>query len=297
MSTARQIKPAERRYSGGITDPERWDGFAPRAGDVILSTPAKSGTTWTQSMIAMLFQGSSVLPNKLSFLSPWIESNMTPREVTEARFAAQAGRRVIKTHTPCDGWPVWADVSAVFVFRHPMEVFHSIRKHLANSKVVGEHPYLEDTDTALAHFLEAEVAEDAIDRDSVATIVRFFETSVLSDRWPRKLVLHYAAMSRDHAGTVARLNDFLGTRADAALQAEITAATSFGAMKQNAADFAPEVANDMWHDDQAFFAGGRSGTWAEGLTDTQIDAYRARFAELLPDAAHRHWIETGEGDV
>ncbi len=297
MTAARQISAAERHYSGHITEPERWQDFEPRVGDVIVATPAKSGTTWTQSIIAMLLQGTTELSDKLSALSPWIDANFAPRAQTKAAIATQPGRRVIKTHTPADGWPVWEGVSVVTVFRHPLEVFQSIRKHLKNSKIVDEHPLLDDLDAALSHFLTTEHTDENIDSDSLAAIIRMFQINVLSGRHPDLLVLNYAAMLRDHAGTVSRLDAFLGTNASPALLAEVTEATAFTRMKQDAAQFAPEADMDIWKDVTGFFAGGRSGSGHAGLTDVQIAAYEARLVELLPDPVYRRWLETGEGHV
>ncbi len=297
MTAARKISDRAVTYRGSVTEPERWDALVPRVGDVILATPAKSGTTWTQSIIAMLLNGTSELPEKLSVMSPWIESNFSDLAPDIAALERQPGRRVIKTHSPVDGWPVWEGVDVVLVFRHPMEVFLSIRKHIANAKVTDEHPLLEPIASSLPYFLDRPFDPEDIDGDCLATIVEFFTRSVLSDRAPRKLVLNYAAMSRDHAGTVRALDAFLGTGAPDALLAEITRATEFGAMKTKAADFAPEAANDLWHNADQFFACGRSGTWAEKFTEEQIALYSKRFAELLPDPTHRRWIETGFGDV
>ncbi|MEL7150500.1 MAG: sulfotransferase domain-containing protein [Pseudomonadota bacterium] len=297
VAPARKIADRAVTYSGSVTEPERWDALAPCVGDVILATPAKSGTTWTQTMIAMLLNGTTELPEKLSVMSPWIESNFSALEPDLAALERQPGRRVIKTHTPADGWPVWEGVDVVLVFRHPMEVFLSIRKHIRNSKIIDAHPLLEPIETALPYFLDRPFDPADIDRDCVATIVEFFNRSVLSDRLPRKLLLNYAGISRDHAGTVEALDAFLGTNASSELMAEITRATEFGAMKSKAAAFAPEAANDLWHSDQSFFAGGRSGAWASDFTDAQIALYDARFAELMPDPAHRRWVETGLGDV
>lgn len=297
MTDATQLRGPERIYSGSLTEPARWAGFAPRVGDVILATPAKSGTTWTQSMIAMLLNGSAELPDRLGVVSPWIDANTAPAADVLASLNAWDGRRVVKTHTPADGWPVWEGVDYILVFRHPLEVLLSIRKHLKNSTMVTEHPLLGPLDDALTFFLEDPFNEANVDRDSLATIVRHFETGVLSDRLPRKLVLNYAAISRNHAGTVAQLDDFLRTEAGPLLQANIVEATAFASMKERATDFAPEASNNFWHDDAAFFAGGKSGHWRQAFSEEQIAAYQARFAELLPNADHRHWIETGEGHV
>ena len=297
MAQAREILPGERLYRGRITEPDRWDAFRPREGDVILATPAKSGTTWTQSMIAMLLNGTDALPDKLSRMSPWIDSNFSALDDDLVALERQPGRRVIKTHTPVDGWPVWEGVPVVLVFRHPMEVFLSIRKHLKNARAVEEHPLIEPLETSLPHFLESPCDADDIDADCLASIVHFFETAVLSDRLPWKLVMNYAGISRAHEATVRALDAFLGTDAPDELIHAVTRATEFTSMKARASDFAPEAVNGVWRDDSSFFAGGRSGSWEAEFTEAQVAAYQARFAELLPNPAHRRWIETGFGNV
>lgn len=297
MARARKTADRARLYRGAITEPERWDHLDLREGDVILCTPAKSGTTWTQSMIAMLLYGDTELPEPLSVFSPWIESNFSALEDDLAALERQSGRRVIKTHTPPDGWPVWENVPVIFVFRHPMEVFLSIRKHIRNSKTVDEHPLLEPVESALPYFLNLDFDPEEVDKDCLAGIVHFFETVIPGDRHPEKLVLNYAAISRDHAGTVRQLDAFLGTGASDDLIAAITKATEFGSMKARAADFAPEASNDLWRDETKFFSGGQSGAWQKELTNTQIAAYEKRFEALLPNPLHRRWIETGLGDV
>ena len=42
------------RYRSIIADSGRWDGFAFRPGDVVISTPSKCGTTWTQMLVRAL---------------------------------------------------------------------------------------------------------------------------------------------------------------------------------------------------------------------------------------------------
>lgn len=297
MTQASKLADRTRVYRGSVTEPERWDVFHPRVGDVILCTPAKAGTTWTQSMIAMLLHRSAELPERLSVLSPWIDSNFSALDSDLAALDRQVGRRVIKTHTPADGWPVWEGVPVVACFRHPLEIFLSIRKHIANSTITEEHPLLEPIDAALPEFLNKPFDENDIDRDSLEVTVRHFEAMALSDRLPEQLVLNYAGISRDHEGTVRRLDAFLGTSASEVLIREIVAATGFSAMQARASDFAPEASNNLWHDNRKFFASGRSSAWQSDFTPDQIALYDARFREVLPDETHRHWIETGQGDV
>ena len=66
-------------------------------------------------------------------------------------------------------------------------------------------------------------------------------------------------------------------------------------MKAKATEFAPEAGMDVWKDETAFFSAGQSGAARSSFSSDQLAAYDAAFAAALPDAAHRKWIETGEG--
>jgi aryl sulfotransferase len=46
-----------REYIGPVTESRVWDRFELRAGDIILSTPPKCGTTWSQAILVMLLDG------------------------------------------------------------------------------------------------------------------------------------------------------------------------------------------------------------------------------------------------
>ena len=136
MTKARLIEPAKRTYRGTMTIPERWPTWVPRQGDILVCTPPKSGTTWTQTILTMLVYGGSDLPDKVPFLSPWVDAHLGvgPDEVAAA-LERQPGRRVVKTHTPADGFPVWEGVTVIAVYRHPLDVFFSLRKHMRNKAV------------------------------------------------------------------------------------------------------------------------------------------------------------------
>ncbi|MBA2521671.1 MAG: sulfotransferase domain-containing protein, partial [Chloroflexia bacterium] len=71
------------RYRSIVADSGRWDGFAFRPGDVVISTPAKCGTTWTQMLCALLIFDGPVFPALLSEVSPWLDMCTRPlAEVT-----------------------------------------------------------------------------------------------------------------------------------------------------------------------------------------------------------------------
>ena len=63
-------EPARRAYTDSVSDSSRWDAFVPRVGDIVVSTPPKSGTTWTQGILAMLIAGDPEVDAQTSMKSP-----------------------------------------------------------------------------------------------------------------------------------------------------------------------------------------------------------------------------------
>ncbi|MDQ1534996.1 MAG: hypothetical protein QOF28_2757, partial [Actinomycetota bacterium] len=85
------------RYRSLIDDSARWDGFDFRPGDIVVSTPKKCGTTWTQMMCALLIFDGPDFPSPLEQMSPWLDMCNRPIAEVRARYGAQAHRRFIKT--------------------------------------------------------------------------------------------------------------------------------------------------------------------------------------------------------
>ena len=94
------------RYRSLIQDNARWDGFEFRPSDIVISTPPKCGTTWTQMLCALLIFDGPEFPAPLSQLSPWLDQTIRPLDEVCAAYDAQQHRRFIKTHTPLDGLPL-----------------------------------------------------------------------------------------------------------------------------------------------------------------------------------------------
>ena len=78
-----------------------WNGFAFRPDDIVIATYAKSGTTWTQQIIAqLLFGGDPEL--SVADMSPWLDLRVPPKAVKLPVVEAQTHRRFLKTHLPVD---------------------------------------------------------------------------------------------------------------------------------------------------------------------------------------------------
>lgn len=290
------IAPAATSYRGTLTTPERWTSWVPRKGDVLVCTPPKSGTTWTQTILAMLLHGGPDLPERITVLSPWVDAALGEAAEVAAALDRQQGRRVVKTHTPADGFPVWDGVTVVSVYRHPLDVFFSLRKHALNMKAAPDHPMRRPLPDALAGFLSADCDPDDFDRDTLGTVARHFRQTVLSDRIPGLVRLHYADMLADRRAAVRRLADAAGIDAGDALVETVTAATGIQAMRARPDRFVPEGGKGFWDDDAAFFDGGGTDKWRGRLSDADLALYEARIAALVPEPAARRWLESGGPD-
>src|SRR5436190_11266369 len=123
---------AVRRYEASMYDSNRWDGFELRPGDIIISTPPKCGTTWTQMICALLILQTSTFDRKLDQMSPWLDMQTRALPDVLAELDAQRNRRFIKTHTPLDGLAYRPDITYICVGRDPRDVGVSWDHHLEN---------------------------------------------------------------------------------------------------------------------------------------------------------------------
>src|SRR5262249_448633 len=140
---------AMRRYRWLVDDSARWEGFEFRSGDIVISTPKKCGTTWTQMLCALLIFDGSAFPEPLEQLSPWLDMCNRPIDEVRAALARQTHRRFIKTHTPLDGLALRDDVTYVVTGRDPRDAAVSFEHHAKNM----------DYD----HFLELRAAAVGVD--------------------------------------------------------------------------------------------------------------------------------------
>ena len=293
MTPAKELKPAAVTYRGAFTDAGRWAGFKPRQGDIIVCTPSKCGTTWTQAIIANLLHGGHGLPAPVPVISPWIDMDTGDAAKIADGLEAQPGRRVIKTHTPADGFPVWEGVHVVAVYRHPLDVYLSLRQHGMNMEARPDHPMRRSMEESFPDYLNAVFQPDAVDEDTLALLVAHYRHTVALRRLPQLTVLHYADMIADHAGAVAHLAQALAIPASEAALTRVVEATAFGAMKAKASDYVPLADTGFWDADAAFFDRGGTGKWQGQFSAAQLAAYDARMAECVPEEALRHWLEAG----
>jgi hypothetical protein len=294
---------AVRRYEGVVYDSSRWEGFELRAGDVIICTPPKCGTTWTQMICALLILQDPELPRPLDMLSPWVDMVTRARKDVFADLVAQTHRRFIKTHTPLDGIPHDPAVTYVCVGRDPRDVALSMDRHIDNMDVGG---FIEARDRAAAiDGIELEPLnppqprpDDGRDRfwrwvDDETPSTRSgstlrFTVEHLQTFWDAAddldvVFVHYDDLRADLEGQMRRLAAHLGIEVEEDRWPDLVAAARFEAMRAKADTTVPGGGREHWIDPTAFFSRGTSGQWRDLLDDADLARYTARVRSLAPD--------------
>jgi aryl sulfotransferase len=283
-------------YLGPLTDSRRWDYVTIRPDDVIVVTPPKSGTTWMQTIIALLFSGDPEVETELSVRMPWVDIRF--REIAEvaARLEAMTTRRCLKSHTPMDGLPLHDRAQYICVFRHPLDVHFSYRRHLANIPITFfDHWYPEDDNDGVTFRRFLDGGAEGFDGDAVtlAHIVQHCKAAAAVAHRPNVAMFHYADMTCDLTGTFSRIMRLLNIAHPAHVVEELVEVARFDHMQANASRFAPGGGTGFLRSDGDFFHSGTSGKWRGMLTDKELTAYDTVMQSCMTQK-ERAWLEYGD---
>ena len=298
------------RYHTLVYDSSRWEGFRFRPGDIVVSTPPKCGTTWTQMLCALLIFDTTTFDRPMARISPWLDMLTRPLDSVVADLEAQGHRRFIKTHTPLDGLPFDERATYLCVGRDPRDVTLSWDHHRDNmdlevllaqrAAAVGlddlaelgppPPPPLEDPVERFAAWVEGGAAAGP----SLAQILHHFATFWEQREAANVALFHYGDLSADLCGQLRRLSQVLGIEVTDARIEELAGAATFERMKARATELAPNSDQGFWVSTEAFFNRGSSGRWRHLLDEDGLARYEARVAELAPPDlaawAHHGWL-------
>ncbi len=266
-----------------------------RPDDVFVVTPPKCGTTWMQTIVALLLSGDPEVETELSVKMPWVDIRIREMPEVADRLEAMRHRRSMKSHTPMDGLPLDDQAHYICVFRHPLDAHFSYRKHVRNIPVSWFDTWYpeEDTDgTTFRRFLDGGAEGFDADAMPLAHILRHYKAAKTLADLPNVSLFHYADMTRDLAGTFSKLSQLLNISHSETLMAQLVRAATFDNMKNNAERYAPSGGKGFFKSDSGFFHSGTSGKWQGRLTDDEWAAYDALMnEELAPE--EREWLEYG----
>ena len=241
------MKAAPVRYRGIVADSARWEGFQFRDDDIVISTPPKCGTTWMQTMCALVIFQTPDFDSSIDELSPWLDMLTRDRDETVAQLERQTHRRFIKSHTPLDGLPFDERVTYICVGRDPRDVALSWDNHMANmdffaflsarQAAVG----LEDIADVLAQG-PPQVPEEEIDRfwawvdnetppsggpSSLNGMLHHLDTFWRGRDLPNVHLFHYSDLQADLGREMKRLAECLDIPVDLDRSPELVEAATF----------------------------------------------------------------------
>ncbi len=304
---------AHVRYKNIVMDSGRWDGFRFRDDDIVISTPPKCGTTWTQMICALLIFQTTTFDKPLDVLSPWVDMLTRDRDTVVAELEAQTHRRFIKSHTPFDGIPYDEQVTYICVGRDPRDVALSWDNHMANMDMVAlltarqNAVGLDDIADLLAQgppprpHSELERfwgwVEGVFEIDSATSSLQY-TMHHLSTFWDRRdddnvVFLRYEDLQADLEGEMRCLAGRLGITVPDRLWPALVEAATFENMKSHADVTAPETRERLWQSNQQFFHRGTVGQWRALLNDDDVARYGRRVADLGVDADLVAWVHGG----
>jgi aryl sulfotransferase len=291
------IRPARREYRSWTTDSRRWNGYQPRAGDIVVGTASKCGTTWTQRIVSLLvFQDTA--PRPLPVVSPWIEARFRGAEAAmyEA-LEGQSHRRFVKTHLPLDGMPLYDDVRYIHVARDGRDAALSMHNHVTGF-----------SEGQLAVFDRIGLDDPAVGRvyprapSDLDTYLQFWidgsgffdlETSYWRERRrPNFLFVHYNDLKRDLDGEMRRIAAFLGIEPDEANWGLLVTAAGFEAMSAAGDELMPSTRQMFVEGSKRFFNKGVSGRGRQAFGEAALQLYDAKLRETCSPSLAA-WLEQG----
>jgi hypothetical protein len=287
------------RYHSFLTDSARWDGFEFRPGDIIISTPAKCGTTWTQMICALLIFQTPEFERPLDLVTPWLEMRTRRKDDVFALYDAQTHRRFIKSHTPLDGLPVDERITYISVGRDPRDAALSMAAHMANIdftaalgalvaaadgraiEIPPPVPAFDDPCEAFLHWVDNPAPPQDMPMSLASTVQHLAGFWAVRDR-DDVVLLHYDDLQADLEGQMRGLADRLGIEVPEARWPTLVEAAGFAEMRRRADVVAPDTEAHLWKSNAGFFNRGISGRWRDILDDDALAHYDARVAELAP---------------
>lgn len=277
-----------------------------RDGDIIISVPGKSGTTWTMNIVHQLLAGGTSDFRDVYEEVPWIEFLShpgQPHEEVVARVEAMptGRRRAFKTHSAPPAVPFMASGSApavkyIVVFRNPEEALVSLRPFFA--KHTDEWFDLWGVPKeALSRPDFPSFYNDIIDRAGMHANGFF---GFLNAWWPLReeanvLFMHFSEMKRDREGSIRKIARFLDIELAADQWARILEYTSFPWMKEHEDKFEAITAGKVpVLKTGAMMRQGEAGkARQDGMTEAISRHLRAIGEQTCPDAAALDWYYNG----
>ncbi len=275
-----------------------WNDIEFRDDDIIISTYAKSGTTWVQQIVGqLLFDGRDDV--NIAELSPWMDLRIPPKHEKLPVVEAQSHRRFLKTHLPVDALVFSPKAKYIYIGRDGRDVVWSMYNHHANANEKW-YKALNDTPGRVGPPIgkpPKEVRQYFVEWLRVDGHPWWPYWENVRSWWairslPNMLHLHFNDLKADLPGQIRRVTEFLDISIDDAHWDSIVEHCTFDWMKKNASKSAP-LGGIFWDGGaDTFIHKGTNGRWADILSLEEVEAYEKRaLGELGSECAD--WLANG----
>jgi aryl sulfotransferase len=280
--------------------------FEWRDGDVVVSVPAKSGTTWMMNIVHQLRSGGDPDFKDVYVEVPWLEFVMAPTDTPDVRAArfrsmSTSQRRAFKTHAAppiipyVEPGPNSPNVKYVVVVRNPDEALVSLKPFMeGHSQAFFDYWKFPKSDMTRETF--AQFYSEVLANMPIADM--FF--GFLANWWPLRKkpnvrLIHFSELKRDPERVIPAIADFLGFSPTKEQWPNILEYCSFNWMKKHQEKF--EMQHMMGFpilDSGVMVRKGAVGAAKDdGMTEQISREFRARGAEIIKDPKLLEWFYHG----
>ena len=298
MELQSKLPIKKRELLSNHFDSTIWNDFQFRDDDIIISTYAKSGTTWMQQIISQLiFDAPKDM--EVAEMSPWLDLRVPPKEVKLPEVEKQQHRRFLKTHLPVDALVFSPKAKYVYIGRDGRDVLWSLYNHHASANelwydVLNNTPGLVGPPIGKPNENILEYFREWLDKDGFP-FWSFWEN--IKSWWaikdlPNVYFIHFQKLKEDMPGEIKKLAAFLEIPINPDTWDALLEHCSFDYMKKNSVKTVP-LGGILWDGgSDSFIFKGVNGRWKDMLPQEDSDRYEKMAIENLgPECAE--WLKNG----
>tara|TARA_B100000945_G_C20397147_1_gene605430 strand:- start:480 stop:1550 length:1071 start_codon:yes stop_codon:yes gene_type:complete len=290
-----------------------------KSGDIIVSVPAKSGTTWTMNIIHQIRSGGDDSFKDIYAEVPWVEFKEHPDQSDEElieRWDQMKDLRAFKTHSFPNSKPggfinFRKDLKYIVVFRNPEEALVSFKPFLeSHSPELFQLWNVDDVRKEICNFDNfTEFFEKCIlkgfpgmpaDQIPPGGLVNMFFTSFINSWWPLRnepnvLMMHFNDMKENHDEVLRKVSEFLNIQPSESEWEQISKYTSFSWMKKNEEKFEMStlLPFPVIQRGGMIRKGEKGKAYEDGMTTEISSKIKYIIDEFVEDDYAKHWIYTG----
>jgi len=253
-------------------DPKRFEfvyqNWVPRPDDVFIASFPKSGTTWAQQIVRLVYSRGLIRDSDpaLHAIIPWLDDSEDLPDLSVVDTLTSP--RVFKSHNPYHLLPCKLTESnrLIYVTRTAKDTAVSMYFHTFGFKMY-------EYDEPIEHF----IGEFMAGRVEYGPYWTHLSSWYAQRKRSNILVLHYEDMQRDLAATVARVAHFLDQPLTNEEIERIAELSTFSSMKKD-----HRTSMQLWDEEQRkpgmpFMRKGKAGDWANHFTPELAQVFDREF--------------------